>query len=136
MLVSTQKQADDGLLNLESLATRVEVLKNSRSPEDRKALAEAEKQASYASNVGFYNNLQSSLTILDARMTAMPDLSTPKLETALSELEKNISEIRHLHASQNLLSVEYVKNSKQLLDQQFKALTVYELTIKSGSKPK
>lgn len=135
MLVTTQKQADDGLLNLETLATRIDVLQKSSNPDDRKALVDAEKKASYASNMDFYNNLQSSLTTLDTRMTAMPDLSTPKLTNALSALENNVGEIRSTHASQNLLSADYVKESKQIIDQQFKALTVYELTIKSGSKP-
>jgi len=135
MLVNTQKQADDGLLNLENLETRIDFLKKSSNPNDRKTLADAEKQASYASNMDFYNNLQSSLTTLDTRMTAMPDLSTPKLTNALSALENNVNDIRSTHASQNHLSADYVKESEQILDQQFKALTVYELTIKGGSKP-
>ena len=68
-------------------------------------------------------------------MTALPDLSTPKLNTALADLDKNVGQIRATHASENLLGAEYVKASRQLIDQQFKALTVYELTIKGGSKP-
>jgi hypothetical protein len=68
-------------------------------------------------------------------MTANPGLSTPKLSTALSDLEKNVDLLRSTHASQNILSADFAKEGRQLLDQQFKALTVYELTIKSGSNP-
>ncbi|HXR34614.1 MAG TPA: hypothetical protein VN754_01620 [Candidatus Binataceae bacterium] len=135
MLVDTQKQADDGLLKLESLAVMIDTLGKSPNASDQKAVADARRQASYGSNMDFYNNLQSSLTTLDTRMTATPDLSTPKLNNALSNLEKNVNEVRTTHAAENTLGADYVKASKQILDQQFKALTVYELTIKSGSKP-
>lgn len=135
LLADTQKQADQGLLKLENLAMTIERLTQSSAADDRKALANAKTDASYASNMDFYNNLQSSLSVLDARMTAMPDLSTPKLADALSQLEKNASEVRTTHATQNFLSADYLKASRQILDQQFRALTVYELTIRSGGKP-
>jgi hypothetical protein len=135
VLVDSEKQADDGLLKLETLSARIDGLEKSSKPSDRKALVEAKQQASYASNTDFYNNLESSLTTLDTRMTAMPNLSTPKLSAALSALEDNVAEIRSTHASEDILSVDYLKQAKEILDQQFKALTVYELTIKSGSKP-
>jgi chromosome segregation ATPase len=134
MLADTQKQAD-GLLKLESLKRRIDGLQNSRDANDQKAVADARKQASYDSNIDFYDKLQSSITALDTRMTAMPDLSTPKLSTALSDLEKNVAEVRSTHASEAILGADYVRASRQILDQQFKALTVYELTIKGGSKP-
>jgi len=135
MLADTQKQADAGLLKLETLATTIDGMQNTRDPDAQKVLTDAKKQASFASNSDFYDQLQSSLSALETRMTAMPDLSTPKLNTALSDLESNVSQIRSTHAKENLLGAEYVKASRQLLDQQFKALTVYELTIKGGSKP-
>jgi hypothetical protein len=135
MLADTQKQADDGLLKLESLKRRIDSLQNSRDANDQIAVADAKKQASYASNMDFYDKLQSSITALDTRMTAISDLSTPKLNTALSDLEKNVTEVRSTHASETILGADYVKDSRQILDQQFKALTVYELTIKGGSKP-
>jgi hypothetical protein len=135
MLADTQKQADDGLLRLETLATRINSLEKNHDATDQRALTEAKKQASYASNIDFYDKLQSSITALDTRMTAMPDLSTPKLHNALSDLEKNVTEVRSTHASESMLSADYAKESRQILDQQFKALTVYELTIKGGSKP-
>src|SRR5579863_6564505 len=91
LLADTQKQADQGLLKLENLAMTIEQLTQSSAADDRGALANAKAQASYASNMDFYNNLQSSLSVLDARMTAMPDLSTPKLtdrsEEHTSELQ-------------------------------------------------
>ncbi len=135
MLADTQKQADAGLLKLETLATTIDSMQNNRDPDAQKVVADAKKQASFASNTDFYDQLQSSLSALQTRMTAMPDLSTPKLNTALADLDKNVGQIRSTHATENLLGVEYVKASRQLLDQQFKALTVYELTIKGGSKP-
>lgn len=135
VLVDTQKQADDGLLKLETLSARIEGLEKSSKPSDRKALVEAKRQGSYTSNTDFYNSLESSLTTLDTRMTAIPNLSTPKLSNALSALEHNVAEIRSTHASEDILKVDYLKQAKEILDQQFKALTVYELTIKSGSKP-
>lgn len=135
MLVDTQKQADTGLIRLEILKTRIDDLEKSPNASDRKDLAEAEKQASYASNIDFYDKLQSSITTLDTRMTAMPDLSTPSLESALGQLRKNVDEVRGMHQKENILSADYAQESMNLLDQQFKALTVYELTIKSGSKP-
>jgi hypothetical protein len=135
MLADTQKQADDGLLKLESLKKRIDSLQNSRNANDQKAVADAKKQASYDSNIDFYDKLQSSIMALDTRMTAMSDLSTPKLNNALSNLEKNVTEVRSTHASETILSADYAKESRQILDQQFKALTVYELTIKGGSKP-
>ena len=135
VLVDTQKQADDGLLKLETLAARIDSLQKRSNPNDRKALVEAKRQASYASNTDFYNSLESSLTTLDTRMTAMPNLSTPKLTNALSALERNVAEIRDVHASQDILTENYWKDARKILDEQFKALTVYELTIKNGSKP-
>ena len=98
-------------------------------------MVEAKKEASYGANIDFYDGLQSSVIALETRMTASPDLSTPKLTTALDDLEKNVNDVRSTHASENILGADYVKSSRQILDQQFKALTVYELTIKSGSKP-
>ncbi|HEY2107753.1 MAG TPA: hypothetical protein VGH29_18290 [Candidatus Binataceae bacterium] len=135
LVADTQKQADQGLLKLENLAMTIDRLTQSRAADDRKALADAKVRASYASNMDFYNDLQSSLCVLDARMTATPELSTAKLTNALSRLEENASEVRTAHASQNLLSADYLKASRQMLDQQFRALTVYELTIRSGGKP-
>ncbi len=135
LLADTQKQADQRLLRLENLAMTIERFTESSAADDRNALADAKTQASYASNMDFYNNLQSSLSVLDARMTAMTDLSTPKLTDALSKLEKNAGEVRTTHATQNVLSTDYLKASRQILDQQFRALTVYELTIRSGGKP-
>jgi hypothetical protein len=136
MLADTQKQADDGLLKLENLKKRIDSLQSSGSADDQKAVVQAEKQASYAANMDFYDKLQSSVSALDTRMTSSPDLSTPKLTTALEDLEKNVNEVRSIHAKQNILSADYAKDSRQILDQQFKALTVYELTIKGGDKPK
>jgi hypothetical protein len=121
---------------LESLATTINSLQKNSDASDQKAVVDARKQASYASNIDFYDKLQSSITALDTRMTAISDLSTAKLSNALTDLEKNVSEVRSTHASEGILSADYVKDSRQILDQQFKALTVYELTIKSGSKPK
>jgi len=135
MLVDTQKQADDGLLKLENLGKQIDNLKKSPNASDRKAIADAETQASYASNIDFYSKLQSSMTVLDARMTSNPDLSTQKITTSLGDLEKNIESTRQVHASQNTLGPDFAKEMRQTLDQQFKALTVYELTIKNGSKP-
>jgi len=135
LLVDTQKQADDGLLKLETLSERIDSLQKGSTRNDRKAVVEAKRQASYASNTDFYNSLESSLTTLDTRMTAMPDLSTPKLKNALSALERNVSDIRDIHASESILRANYLKEARQILDEQFKALMVYELTIKGGSKP-
>jgi hypothetical protein len=135
MLVETQKQADDGLLKLESLATTIESLGKLSDAQSKKSLEDVKSKASYISNMDFYNNLQSSITTLDARMTAMPGLSTPDVAVALSKIQANVGEVRTLHAKQNILSADYVRSARQLLDQQFKALTVYELTLKSGSKP-
>ncbi len=135
MLVDTQKQADDGLLKLENLGDEIDRLKKSGNAADQKVVADAEAQASYASNIDFYSKLQSSMTVLDARMTSSPDLSTQKITTSLGDLEKNIDSARQVHASQNTLGPDFAKQMRQTLDQQFKVLTVYELTIKNGSKP-
>lgn len=135
MLVDTQKQADDGLLKLENLGHQIGNLTKSPSTSDRKAIAEAEAQASYASNIDFYSKLQSSITVLAARMTSNPDLSTQKIATSLGDLEKNIDSTRQVHATQNTLAPDFAKEIRQTLDQQFKVLTVYELTIKNGTKP-
>jgi hypothetical protein len=135
MLVDTQKQADDGLLKLENLGQEIDNLKKSSNTSDQKAVAEAEAQARYASNIDFYSELQSSMTVLAARMTSNPDLSTQKIWTSLEDLEKNIDSTRLLHATQNTLSPDFAREMRQTLDQQFKVLTVYELTIKNGAKP-
>ena len=135
LLANTQKQTDQGLLKLENLAVTIARLQDSQATDNRGDLANAKTQASYASNMDFYDNLQSSLSVLDARMTAMPDLSTPRLADALSELEKNAGQVRATHAAQNLLSADYLRASRQILDQQFRALTVYELTVRNGGKP-
>jgi hypothetical protein len=136
MLVDTQKQADDGLLKLENLGNQIDGLKMSHNASDQKAMAEAEAQASYASNIDFYSKLQSSMTVLDARMTSNPDLSTQKISTSLADLEKNIDATRQVHVAENVLKPDFVKQMRQTWDQQFKVLTVYELTIKNGSKTK
>jgi hypothetical protein len=135
MLTDTQQQADDGLLKLESLATTIETKSQNSDAASKKAVDDAKQKASYAANTDFYNQLQSSLTALDARMTAIPDLSTPSMKNALSQLTNNVEEIRTLHAKQDILGAAYVRSARQILDQQFKTLTVYELTLKSGSKP-
>lgn len=135
MLADTQKQADAGLLRLETLATTIESMQNTHDPDAQKVVADAKKQASFTANSEFYDQLQSSLATLNTRMTAMSDLSTPKLNNALSKLDENVALVRSQHFKSNLLSAEYAKASRQILDQQFKALTVYELTIKGGTKP-
>jgi hypothetical protein len=135
MLVDTQKQADDGLLKLAILGDQIDSLKKSPNASDQKATADAETQASYASNIDFYSKLQASMGQLDARLTSNPNLSTQKLTISLEDLEKNIDSTRQVHASQNTLSPAFAKEMRNTLDQQFKVLTVYELTIKNGSKP-
>jgi hypothetical protein len=135
MLVDTQKQADDGLTKLENLENEIDRLKKSTNSADKKALTDAEAQAGYASNIDFYSKLQSSTTALDDRITSNPDLSTQKIAPALKALEDNIESVRQTHATQNALSPDFAKLTRQQMDQQFKALTVYELTIKNGSKP-
>jgi hypothetical protein len=135
MLVDTQKQADDGLLKLENLGDEIDRLKKSTNAADKKALTDAEAQANYPSNIDFYSKLQSSMTALDDRITSNPDLSTQKIAPALKALEDNIDSVRQTHATQNELSPDFAKLTRRQMDQQFKALTVYELTIKSGGKP-
>jgi hypothetical protein len=135
MLVDTQKQADEGLLKLENLGHQIDNLKKSPNSSDQKTVTDAEAQASYASNIDFYSKLQSSVTVLDERMTSNPDLSTQKIIPSLKALEDNIDSVRQTHASQNIVSPDFAKISRAQMDQQFKALTVYELTIKNGSKP-
>jgi hypothetical protein len=135
MLVDTQKQADDGLLKLEAIGDEIVNLKKSTNPSERKALTQAEAQASYPSNIDFYSKLQSSMTVLATRMTSNPDLSTSKIANPLIDLEKNIEAIRQVHAAQNSLAPDFAREMRQILDERFKALTVYELTIKSGTKP-
>jgi hypothetical protein len=135
MLVNTQQQADGGLLKLETLGNEIGNLRTSRNASDRKAVAEAEAQASYAFNINFYCTLQSSMTVLAARVTSNPSLSTQKIATSLGDLEKNIDSIRQVHTTQNTLAPDFAKEMRQTLDQQFKVLTVYELTIKNGTRP-
>ena len=135
MLVDTQKQADDGLLKLENLGNQIDKLKKSPNTSDQKNVTDAEPQASYVSNIDFYSKLQSSMTVLDQRMTSNPDLSTQKITPSLKALEDNIDSVRQTHATQNEISPDFAKITRQQMDQQFKALTVYELTIKNGSKP-
>jgi hypothetical protein len=136
MLVDTQKQADDGLLKLESLATIIESGAPKSDSAGQKAVAEAREKASYASNIAFYAGLQSSLSALTDRMTALPDLSTPSMSNALAKLQENVGTLRKLHADKTVLSALEARTARQILDQQFKTLTVYEVTLKSGSSPK
>jgi len=134
LLTDTQRQADAGLVKLENLAMTIERTQQSKNPADKKVLADATAQASYASNMDFYNSLQSSVATLQTRITANPDLSTQKVTDSVSKLADNIEEVRSLHASQNTLSAAYAQGARQIWDQQFKTLTVYELTLKSGNK--
>ena len=54
MLADTQKQADDGLLKLETLATTINSMQNNMiRMRKTEVVADAKKQASYASNTGF-----------------------------------------------------------------------------------
>jgi type II secretory pathway component PulK len=94
MLADTQKQADAGLLKLETLATTIDSMQNDQDPDAKKVVADAKKQAGFASNTDFYDQLQSSISTLTTRMTAMPDLSTPKLNTALSKLDENVAAVQ------------------------------------------
>jgi hypothetical protein len=135
MLADTQKQADEGLIKLQYFSMTIDSLAHSTNANDIKTLADDKTKASYPSNTEFYADLQASIQTLEIRMTATPDLSTTKLTNAFTQLESNVETIRALHASQNILGAAYLKDARQILDQQFKALTVYELTIKSGSKP-
>ncbi len=109
MLADTQKQADAGLLKLETLATTIDSMQNDQDPDAKKVVADAKKQAGFASNTDFYDQLQSSIATLTTRMTAMPDLSTPKLNTALSKLDENVAAVRSQHFKSNSLSAEYAK---------------------------
>lgn len=137
MLVDTQKQADGGLITLENLGAEIQHLKGLKNPrpEDQKILAGDETQASYSSNIEFYSSLQASAGALDQRITSNPDFSVTRIQTSLQDIEKNIEAIRNQHATANIISPAYAKNARDLLDQQFKALTVYELQIKNGTKP-
>jgi hypothetical protein len=137
MLADPQKQADDGLFKLENLGREIQNLKGleNPSPEDQKTLAADEEHASYSSNIGFYSSLQASALVLDQRITSNPDFSVTRIQTSLQDLEKNVDKVREQHAKAKTISPAYARGARELLDQQFKALTVYELQIKNGSKP-
>jgi hypothetical protein len=135
ILVDAQKQADEGLLRLENLGNEIINLKSSPHVSDSKTIAEAEAQASYASNIDFYSKLESSIRLLAERITSNPDLSIKKITPSLDNLEKNIDATRQVHATENTLTPDFAREMRQTLDQQFKVLTVYEVTIKSGTRP-
>jgi hypothetical protein len=131
MLVDTQKQADEGLLKLQSVSRKT-VIHNTPNGQDIRC----DKAATYSSNRDFYDKLQSSVSALNTRITALKGLSTPTIASTLSGLQIGIHNLRVTHEAQKCLTADAVDNSKDLIDQQFKALTVYELTIKNGSRPK
>jgi hypothetical protein len=135
MLADTQMQADEGLIRLENLGNEIQRIKGSPTTEDQKTLAEDEAQASYSANIGFYSSLQASVETLDDRITSNPDFSTNSIATALQALKDNVDLVRQNHASSHTISPKVAQHAREILDQQFKALTVYELQIKNGTNP-
>jgi hypothetical protein len=136
MLVDLQKETDDGLIKLETVAQQATAFKNSGSTDAaaKKALSDAQTKLTYAANIDWYASVLSDLTALEARMTASPDFSTSSLNTTLADLRKNIELFQAQHAKANSVSPDATKLTRQTLDQQFKTLTVYMVTLKSGKK--
>jgi len=136
MLVSLQQQTDDGLIKLETLAQQVQAYQSapSNDPAAKKALADAQAKLTYAANIEWYASVLSALTALEARMTASPDFSSSSISDSLAKIRENIELFQAQHARSNTVTASTAKTARQILDQQFKALTVYIVTLKSGKK--
>jgi hypothetical protein len=134
-ITSVQQETDAGLVHLITLARRVESLRNLPDPASRKALAEAQQEASYAANSDFYDRVDTDLTSLQLRMTSTPDLSTAKLDQSFQQLFANMNDLRQFHSQHDFIGSAALMPIRNAFNQQFKTLMQYELNLKSGNKP-
>jgi chromosome segregation ATPase len=153
---STRAAVDSNKADAVALSAEIASLKASKNPSDKQALADAQKalaasqkaladhqkvlsdyetQASYASNIGFYDTLQSQIIQMKSRITSSPDYSTPAISTSIEKLQSNVAQLRAVHLKKNVLDVSFLQGMQVALDQEFMTLNKYELTIKNGKTP-
>lgn len=160
-LSDVQHTVDLEILNLISLNRQVQQLsasakRLSAAPEaqSKKALvkvegdlSKAQDAMSYASNVDFYNGVDSDLTSVQMRLDGTPDLSTPKIDGSFAQLKAILvdfpaqgetpTSMQAVHAQQDRLSDGFLKSTRAQANALFGTLERYELTLKNGkSTPK
>jgi hypothetical protein len=136
MLVSVQQQTDDGLIRLQTLAQQAEMLERVRpaTPASAKALADVRAKLAYAANIEWYSSVLAGLTGLEARILASPDASSPGIGVAVAKIRQNVELFQAEHLRTNTVDADSAKTARQILDVQFKSLTLYQVTLKTGKK--
>lgn len=89
-------------------------------------------KAAYADNIGFYDDVDTSLKSLELRMEATPDASTANLPIYFNNLRTEISNLRATHKEYGTLSSYALKATQSQLDSQFAVLLTYELSLKTA----
>jgi hypothetical protein len=136
MLVSVQQQTDDGLIRLQTLAQQAEMLERVRpaTPASAKALADVRAKLAYAANIEWYSSVLAGLTGLEARILASPDASSAGIGVAVAKIRQNVELFQAEHLRTNTVDADSAKTARQILDVQFKSLTLYQVTLKTGKK--
>jgi hypothetical protein len=99
----------------------------------RRQDAAAIEKASYVQNIGFYDEVDTDLTVVETRMLASADRSAAKLAPIFKNLPDSISDPRQLHEEQGRVGMAALVATRNQLDVQFSTLLAYELSLKTGT---
>lgn len=137
LITTAQTDTDTLLVHLSSLDDQIAARQQPGTMPDPAALKTLQSEAAYAANIPAYDKIQVDLIALQTRIDAEPNSSTPHLDNALKELNANLfgpGSLQAYHQSQNILGKTVIDADQKLIDEQYSALLLYELVLKTGGK--
>ena len=138
LISQLQTDVDTEIVTLISLDHKIANLKDKTDAASQKDLAEAKPKAEFDANSTFYDRVDVDLIALRMRVDAEPNIATPRLDSAINYLRKNLLEdgncMRTLHQQNDVILSEFVlTNMQKLVDAQIGALLTAELELKNSS---
>lgn len=140
-IADLQHKVDAKIVQLISLDRRIRALPGPSTP----AAARLKDGASYAANVDFYDDVDSSLTSAQMQVDRSPDLATSKVDQVFKDLRAMLvdgpaagsppTSMQAVHAAQDGLSEPFLRSTRAQVNADFAVLMQYEATIKAGKTP-
>ena len=112
-----------------------EVLDDARSQPGQVSaqdLTAVSKDASFAANIAFYADVETDLSLLQARLLANGDRSAPRIAAAAGNAASAVKRVHDLHEKDGVPSVSYLETARLTIDQAFQPLTLYQAQLRSG----
>lgn len=129
-----QQKFDEGAIALISAARNLEMVRSRTPAVSQTILAEAMKKVQFASHQAWYDAAEASLS--SARLRVSADPATPsQIDGSFQKLSENFADLRATHETNDVISSPAVVAARTEINRQFRALTSYQLLLKSGKKP-